>query len=144
MSVYLDTSIVVAAITSELRTPAVQGWLRRLATEAVISDWVVAETPSALSMKVRSGALTVAQRDIATAEFDSWCAGILRIVPVRRADFHTAGRYAARAELNLRAGDALHLALAATEQLAIATLDRRMAAAAVTLGFTLADFGETP
>lgn len=144
MSAYLDTSIVVAAITSELLTPAVQGWLRRLATEAVISDWVVAETPSALSMKVRSGALAADQRDVATTEFDRWCAGILRIIPAWRADFHTAGCCAARAELNLRAGDALHLAVAGTELLAVATLARRIAAAAVTLGFTLADFGETP
>lgn len=144
MNVYLDTSVVVAAITTEQRTPAVHAWLQQLTIKPVISDWVMAETPSALSMKVRSRVLTLAQRDAACAEFERLCAVSLRIVPVHRENFLQAGRYAARTELNLRAGDALHLALAASEGLTIATLDRRMAAAAVTLGFAVAAIVETP
>ena len=144
MSVYLDTSVVVAASTSEQRTPAVQSWLQRLTGKAVISDWVIAEAPSGLSMKMRAGVLTLDQRDAVLAEFERLCAEASRVLPVRREDFHAAGRLASRAGPNLRAGDALYPALAATEHLSVATLDRRMATAAIKLGVIVAPIDGTP
>jgi hypothetical protein len=65
---YLDTSILVSALTNEADTAAVQAWLAgQVARDLTISDWVVTEFSSAMSIKLRSGQLdnsapTIARR----------------------------------------------------------------------------------
>ena len=48
---YLDTSLLVSAFAREPQTPRIQQWLRdQDSDELTISDWVIAEFSSALSI----------------------------------------------------------------------------------------------
>ena len=132
---YLDTSLLVAALTNEMRTPAVQKWLEdQEPEELAASDWVVVEFSSALSIKLRSGQIGPAHRADALAMFTSLCRDSLDIVPVSRTDFRLAARFADQHELGLRAGDALHLAICAERGATLCTLDRRQSDAGPAVG----------
>nr|QQZ51955.1 PIN domain-containing protein [Phenylobacterium glaciei] len=56
------------------------------------------------------------------------------IAPVSAAHFKTAARFADQYALGLRAGDALHLAIAVDQGATLCTLDRRLAEAGQALG----------
>ena len=132
---YLDTSLLVSALTHEARTAEIQGWLAaQAADELIISDWVVTEFSSALSMKVRTAQLAPDHRAEALALFTSLTDASLTVLPVTRLEFRTAARFADQHETGLRAGDALHLAVAANHGLRLQSLDRGLVHAATALG----------
>jgi uncharacterized protein len=113
----------------------VQAWLAgQVARDLTISDWVVTEFSSAMSIKLRSGQLGPDHRAAALASFTRLAAETLRILPVERASFRTAARFADQPTLNLRAGDALHLAICAEWGATLCTLDRRLGEAAPVVG----------
>jgi predicted nucleic acid-binding protein len=58
----------------------------------------------------------------------------LKVVPVMHDHFLSAARFADQYGLGLRAGDALHVALAAAHGAAVCTVDKRLAEAATALG----------
>jgi predicted nucleic acid-binding protein len=100
----------------------------------MISDWVVTEFASALSVKIRMNRLSVEDRAKAVSLFTRLKAESLTVVPIRREHFVTAARFADQYALGLRAGDALHIAVAAEQGATICTLDTRLADAATALG----------
>ena len=70
MRLYLDTSVLVSALTDEAQTPRTQAWLgRQNSGSLAISEWVVTEFSSALSIKLRAGQISVANRADALALF---------------------------------------------------------------------------
>jgi predicted nucleic acid-binding protein len=132
---YVDTSVIVSALTKEADTSRSQTWLAEQPTsELTISDWTATEFASALSIKLRTGALGAEHRAAALSAFTRLCAESVRTLAVTREDFRAAARFADQSELNLRAGDALHLAIYANHGAALCTLDRRLAAAAPRVG----------
>jgi hypothetical protein len=80
------------------------------------------------------GALGADHRAAALSAFTRLCVESLRTLPVEREDFRAAARFADQSELNLRAGDALHLAICANHGASLCTLDRRLAEAAPRVG----------
>lgn len=100
----------------------------------MISDWVVTEFASALSIKIRMDQLSVEDRAKAVGLFTRLKAESLMVVPITRDCFLTAARFADQYGLGMRAGDALHVAVAAEHGATICTLDKRLAEAATTLG----------
>jgi predicted nucleic acid-binding protein len=134
---YIDTSVFVSALTREADTVRSQDWLARQdVRNLAISDWTETEFASALSIKLRAGHLSPEHRAASLASFSQLAAESLRVLPVTRTDFRLAARYADRSELNLRAGDALHLAICVNHGANLCTLDRRMAEAASRLALT--------
>ena len=133
LSLYLDASLLVSALTRERASPRVRDWLEaNAAAELAISDWVSTEVASALSMKVRTQAVTAGEQRAAMSAF----ADLSRSFdgrPVTRPAFATAARFCSSHELGLRSGDALHLAVCSESNDTLCTLDRRLADCAATL-----------
>ncbi|WP_236697459.1 type II toxin-antitoxin system VapC family toxin [Sphingomonas sp. Leaf357] len=99
-----------------------------------VSEWCDTEVSSALALKLRTGALSVEKRAEALAMWRGWRDRVLTLSPVASNHFTAAAGFVDQHMLGLRAGDALHLAIAASAGLRIVTLDRTMADAAPALG----------
>ena len=135
---YLDTSVVVALLTLEPATAAVKKWFASLDEVPVAADWCVTEVASALAIKVRTGQLTPMQAERARAAFHSLAEGGLRLAAVSRAAFREAADLASDHASGLRAGDALHLAVAReVGARSVATLDETMGDNATRVGLGL-------
>ncbi|MBT5263711.1 MAG: type II toxin-antitoxin system VapC family toxin [Rhodospirillaceae bacterium] len=132
---YLDTSVLVAALTNEIATSRVQTWLgAQQPGDLFVSDWVTTELSSVLSIKMRTGQLEMEHRAAALAMFARLVSDSLTILPISGAYFRTAARFADQHALGLRADDALHLAVAGDQGQTLVTLDQRLASASLTLG----------
>jgi uncharacterized protein len=71
LKIYLDTSVLVTALTSESATPRIQDWLEAQEPSSLhISLWVETEFSSALSMKIRKGELTLDMRAVSLSDFE--------------------------------------------------------------------------
>ncbi|MBM3098992.1 type II toxin-antitoxin system VapC family toxin [Gluconobacter cerinus] len=135
MNIYIDTSVLVAALTNEAETDRMQSWLARQAPEDLfISDWVATEFSSALSIKLRTAQITVTDRANALALFTRLSAESFEVLPITPQQFKTAARFSDQYTLGLRAGDALHLAVCADHGATLCTLDRRLAEAGPHVG----------
>ena len=133
--IYCDTSLLVTALTVEDRTAQVQAWLTtRTEGELCISLWVVTEFSSALSLKLRRGEMPVDERARIISNWHALRQDHLAMLPVPENAFALAAQFCDRFESGLRAGDALHLAVAALGGHSLATLDQTMARAAVEVG----------
>ncbi len=122
--VYVDTSVLVALCTQEVKTADVVKWYGACTDELASAAWCVTEFASAMGLKQRTGQLTQVQAQNAWLQFERVCANDLQLLPVEPLTFHKAAVLTMDAATGLRAGDALHLACAfAAKSKGIATLD---------------------
>jgi uncharacterized protein len=132
---YLDTSIIVAALTIETKSAQATRWLiARKPGDLLISPWVTTEFASALGIKRRQK--SISDDDLATAAsaFKKLMREYCEVAHITRSHFDAATAYLADHKLGLRSGDALHLAIAADNGATLATLDQRLFDAAQALG----------
>ena len=111
--VYLDTSVLLPLFVREPESDRVRSWFVALPLEELtVSEWTRTEFVSAIGIKARKGDLEkrVAQDIVRT--FHQLADDSLLVLVPEREDFLLSSRYLERFELGLRAGDALHLAIA--------------------------------
>jgi predicted nucleic acid-binding protein len=132
---YLDASFVVALLVPEPHSEKAERWIEgKSLSDLAVSLWVSTEISSALSIKCRTGALSVDLRTRVLGRWHQMLAESLVLVPVANPHFTTAATFADRHDLGLRAGDALHLAIASQTGATLVTFDRVLAAAALEVG----------
>ncbi len=132
---YLDSSLIVAAVSKEARSPDIQAWFAtRRAGFLCTSPWAITEASSALAMKRRAEKITDQDQRLALATIDKLIDEILVMEPVRDQHFYTAARFTDRIETKLRSGDALHMAVAQSVNARVCTLDKVFAAAGSIVG----------
>lgn len=135
MRFYLDTSLIVAALTPEEASPRVRQWLDKRREAAFhISEWVGTEVSAALSIKVRNHNLTEHSQAMALSAFAAMRSDNFVLLPIDVTAFRRAANLADRSQLGLRSGDALHLAIVEPTAMPLVTLDKRLAKVGPSLG----------
>ena len=126
MMVYLDTSFVAPLVMAEGTSDAIEALVVKLKPgELTTSMWTGVEFASLVARKVRMGELEATQADAVRYEFARMLRDSFEIILPIAADFATASAYLATPRIGLRAGDALHLAIAANHGARkVLTLDR--------------------
>ena len=131
--IYLDTSVVVAYYCPEPLSGQAERCIRAHVSPA-ISDLTEVEIRSALSRKVRLGELRVEDaRKIASRFTVHIEDNLYRRLALERRHYELARDWLGRFDLTLRALDALHLAVAASEGLRLVTADEALARSAKAL-----------
>jgi predicted nucleic acid-binding protein len=129
--IYLDTSVLGSLFFREPTAPAVLARLETVDQGGLcVSAWSLSEMASVGAIKERTGSIGAAARAAGLAAFDRFVSDALKLAEVEPGDFRTAAVLLDTPALALRAGDALHLAVARRLRASLATLDARQAAAA--------------
>ena len=135
MRFYVDSCVLVAALTREAATPQAIDWLDRNNAEGfAYSEWVTTEFTAALSVKLRQMVILPSSQIKATIVYMHLVSNSFQRIDITHEHFREATRMTARYETGLRAGDALHLAVCSQAGLCMCTMDKRLGAAGPQLG----------
>jgi predicted nucleic acid-binding protein len=135
--IYIDTSVWVAMLCFEGKADLIKSWILTQKMQNVCcSSWVHAELMSALSIKCRRGEINLST----LAHLHTTIEGLTRNGShwgdAATKDFQTASQLCADPATKLRAGDALHLAIAKRLKCKqFFTLDDVLSANALAMGF---------
>jgi predicted nucleic acid-binding protein len=138
VSLYADTSLLVPLIARDAFNDRAEQFLDEARPALLISDFAAVEFASALALRVRTNEMTAEIARVAFAAFDAWAARFGPRLETTTGDVARAETFVRRLDLNLRAPDALHIAIAQRHGAALATFDARMADAARALGVEIA------
>lgn len=122
--IYVDTSVLVAALTREPASMRAQVWMSdQDAGILAISHWTRVEFAAALRFKLATGQIDEGQRRAATTQFAEIASYALTLWRPETEDFEEAARLADSDTLALRGPDALHFAMAWRRGAVLCTLD---------------------
>jgi hypothetical protein len=129
--IYLDTSFVVPLVIAEDTSDAVEAFVRRIKPgELATSLWTQVELASLVARKHRMGEYSESQAEAVRGEIERLLDESFDLLLPAAADFAAAARLLALPKTGLRAGDALHLAVAANHGASkVLTLDAGFIAA---------------
>lgn len=133
---YFDTSFLVPLILPEATSDKIAKFFRGVSAEQLtVSHWARVEFSSLLAREVRIGGLNAQAAAQADARFEDMVNESFVVLLPHADDFNLANAYLGHHETGLRAGDALHLAVATNHRAdAILSLDRTLIKAGKTLG----------
>jgi predicted nucleic acid-binding protein len=133
---YFDTSFLAPLILQEPTSTEVERFMIGLpAGELVISHWTRVEFSSLLAREVRMGGLDGQTARDADAQFESMVTESFAVLLPNADDFNLAKEYLGNHETGLRAGDALHLAIAGNHRAkTVYSLDKSLINAGRLLG----------
>ena len=136
---YFDTSFLTPLIREEKTSSRIAHFMSRLqAGDFAISRWTEVEFASLLARDVRMGTLTSDQARAADALFEDVIGESFVVLVPAADDYDRARRYLQHYEIGLRAGNALHLSIAANHGArTIYSLDKTMIKAGRMLGLTM-------
>ncbi len=135
--IYVDTSALVPVFIREPKSEAVIAWLESSGERLAISEWSLVEFASAAAIKVRTGQAAAALAQQATARVRDFAQKHCTVAVPGREEFRRAAELAAD-DVKLRAGDALHLAIATSlSAQGILCLDDAMIESAKSLGMNI-------
>jgi uncharacterized protein len=140
--IYADTSILVPYYVPEVLSDRVQEFLRET-PDVALSDLGEVEFFSSLARKVKERGLSREDAHRIAALFIGHLEGGAYIrLELERGAYHLAQNWIASFEIPLRTVDALHLAVAATNAIAIATADAAFVRPGRSLGVTVHYLGQ--
>ena len=133
---YFDTSFLAPLILPEATSGKIAAFVRELpAAQFTVSHWTRVEFSSLLAREVRMGELDADTAARADAKFEAVVEESFSVVLPNADDFGLAKEYLGRFETGLRAGDALHLAIARNNRAqVIYSLDKTLLRAGKLLG----------
>ena len=134
---YADTSIVVAYYCTEEKSQDVENLIT--GTEDVaVSMLTELEFHSALSRKVREKAITVKDARRISSQFELHIKGdYFTILQIEASHYAIAKNWISGFDTSLRTLDAIHLSIAFSKNITIATSDRLLAKSAEALGVSV-------
>jgi uncharacterized protein len=123
---YFDTSFLAPLVLPESTSDKIAAFVRRLPVEELtVSHWTRVEFSSLIARDVRMSVLDAAAGERADARFEAMVDASFAVLLPNADDFGLAKRYLGKFNTGLRAGDALHLAIAGNHQAAaIYSLDK--------------------
>jgi uncharacterized protein len=114
---YFDTSFLAPLVLPESTSDKIAAFVRRLPVEELtVSHWTRVEFSSLISRDVRMSVLDAAAGERADARFEAMVDASFAVLLPNADDFGLAKRYLGKFNTGLRAGDALHLAIASNRQ----------------------------
>ncbi len=125
---YFDTSFLAPLILPEPTSVEIATFVGSLPVqELAVSHWTRVEFSSLIAREVRMDGMDARAALRADARFEVMVNESFAVLLPNADDFGLAKRYLGRFETGLRAGDALHLAIASNHHAAaIYTLDKRL------------------
>ena len=110
---YFDTSFLAPLILEEATSTKIEALFARLPVgELYVSHWARVEFASLIAREVRMGGFAESDALLAIAQFDELVTDSFQIVTPGIADYELAKTTIQHFATKLRAGDALHLAIA--------------------------------
>lgn len=110
---YFDTSFLAPLLLEESTSAKIEAFFARLPVgELYISHLTRVEFASLIAREVRMGGLAEADARLTIGQFDELVAGSFQVLAPGVVDYELAKGYIQHFATKLRAGDALHLAIA--------------------------------
>jgi uncharacterized protein len=133
---YLDTSVVIPLYIKEATSTDCQTFINTHKGQLALSQWTMVEVYSGFCLLKRTGVLQASNITLITTTLEQQAKLYFSVLDVQASDFLTAKAYLAHNTfaLNLRAGDALHIAVAQNRSLDLVTSDSNMVKAAKAFG----------